>query len=131
MKRFNIYKKCLQSITSSKRPNEVLHKGEEIVLDSKKLTPDPDRDKQIDTPPAKRAFRSTKSLRQLCNKPQISRRDDIWHQIQDFADTNDETPLMILGLLLKRCELAKRIHNNFSLCIHFYVVPLYNYLIFV
>ena len=104
MKRFNIYKKCLQSITSSKRPNEVLHKGEEIVLDSKKLTPDPDRDKQIDTPPAKRAYHSTKPLRQLCKRSQISRTDDIWHQIQDFADTNDETPLMILGLLLKRCE---------------------------
>ena len=48
--------------------------------------------------------RKKKSLNQLGDKQLKTRTDEIWSKVEEFANENDETPLRVISLLLKKCK---------------------------
>ena len=68
----------------------------DVVLEREKLTP-----KQEVVPEKKRKI---KPLADLGNKQLKNRTEIIWNSVEKFANENNETPLRILGLLLKKCK---------------------------
>ena len=72
----------------------------EFVLDSSDFTAAVLPENQS-PPPLKK---SRKSLDELGKRQLKSRTEEIWTQVELYAEENNETPLRILGLLLKKCN---------------------------
>ena len=71
----------------------------DAVLDSEDFVPLTIQDAEV---PVKK--RHKKSLDQLGGKQLKNRTDEIWTKVKEYADENNETPLRILALLLKKCK---------------------------
>ena len=48
--------------------------------------------------------KAEKSLDQLGERQLKARTEEIWKKVEEYAEENDETPLRIIALLLKKCK---------------------------
>ena len=92
-KKYQTSQKGSYSKDRSKEPSE-------YVLDSSDFTAAVLPENQS-PPPLKKP---RKSLDELGKKQLKSRTEEIWTQVELYAEENNETPLRILGLLLKKCN---------------------------
>ena len=79
---------------SRKNKGSAQRECKDVVLDSR----------DFNLPAVVPRKKQKKSLDQLGDRQLKARTEEIWSKVEEYAEENDETPLRVLALLLKKCK---------------------------
>ena len=79
---------------SRKNKGSAQRECKDVVLDSK----------DFNLPAVVPRKKQKKSLDQLGERQLKARTEQIWSKVEEYAEENDETPLRVIALLLKKCK---------------------------